>query len=84
MTLCREAADGALHNLAEGVAEAAADADEVTVELGDVCVELPARSTLVVLAAGCSVPRWPRPQGGGRQVVRGGTLELTVAPGGLP
>jgi uncharacterized protein len=80
VTLCREQADGALHNLAEGIAEAPAEADEVAVHLGDVSVELPPGSTLVVLVAGCSFPRWPRPAAAGSQELRGGALELTAAP----
>ncbi|HZV74948.1 MAG TPA: CocE/NonD family hydrolase [Conexibacter sp.] len=80
-TLCHEQADGALHNLCDGVATAAADGGEVELSLGHVCVALPAGARLVLLVAGSSFPRWPRPQRARTQSLReGGRLELTVAP----
>jgi uncharacterized protein len=80
VTLCLEAADGALHNLSEGIARAPAGATEVTVELGDVCVEVGAGQALVALLAGSSFPRWPRPEAAGTQeILAGSVLELTVA-----
>ena len=57
VTLCLEAADGALHNLCEGIARAPAGATDVTVELGDVRVEVGAGQALVALLAGSSFPR---------------------------
>lgn len=80
-TLCHEQPDGALHNLCDGVATAAADAGEVELSLGHVCVALPAGARLVLLVAGSSFPRWPRPAHARTQSLRaGGQLELTVAP----
>jgi uncharacterized protein len=80
ITLCLEAADGALHNLCEGIARAPAGATDVTVELGDVCVEVGAGQALVALLAGSSFPRWPRPEAAGAQeILAGSALELTVA-----
>jgi len=83
-TLCVEQPDGALHNLVDGVAAASGDATQVDVSLGDTFAALPAGSTIVLLIAGSSFPRWPRPQTAGEQrVLAGSTLELTVAPAGL-
>ena len=81
LTLCVEQPDGALHNLADGVA---AGAGELAVELGDAFALLPAGAALVLLVAGSSHPRWPRPSRARRQAVGPGScLELTVAPAGL-
>lgn len=71
-TLCLERPDGTLHNLAEGVAEADVGRDTVTIELGDLCVELAAGSRLAVVVAGGSVPRWRPPAAPGRQEVLAG------------
>jgi hypothetical protein len=72
--------DGSLHNLCEGIARAPAGASEVMVELGDVCVEVAAGQAVVVLVAGSSFPRWPRPEADGAQeILDGSALELTVA-----
>lgn len=80
-TLCIQQPDGALHNLVEGVAAAPADATSVDVELGDTLAWLPAGSTLVLLLAGSSYPRWPRPATAGLQRLHTGScLQLTVAP----
>jgi uncharacterized protein len=80
VTVCLEAADGALHNLCEGIARAPTGATDVTVELGDVCVEVGAGQALVALVAGSSFPRWPRPEtAGAQQILVGSRLELTVA-----
>jgi uncharacterized protein len=80
VTLCLEAPDGALHNLCEGIARAPAGATDVTVELGDVCVEVGAGQALVALLAGSSFPRWPRPETAGeQQILADSVLELTVA-----
>jgi uncharacterized protein len=67
VTLCVEHPTGELHNLCEGVARAAASADRVCVELGDVCVDVAAGQALVALVAGGSFPRWPRPGAAGIQ-----------------
>ena len=80
-TLCHEQPDGALHNLCDGVASAPAEAGEVEVSLGSVCVALPAGAQLVLLVAGSSFPRWPRPQHSRTQtLLEGGELTLTTAP----
>ena len=79
-TLCVRDGDGALLNLCEGIARAAADASDVTVDLGNICVELPAGAELCLLVAGASYPRWEPLAGARRQVVgAGSTLELTAA-----
>ena len=84
VTLCVEAADGTLQNLCEGVARARAGATEVTVELGDACMELAPDQPLVVLVAGSSFPRWPRPSGAGEQRIEvGSALEIRTVPGEL-
>jgi uncharacterized protein len=81
-TLCLEQPDGALHNLAEGVARGSPAGGQVRVELGDSCALLHAGSRLVLLLAGSSYPRWPRPARAGEQrVLPGSELELTVAGG---
>lgn len=83
-TLCVQQPDGALDNLAEGVAVAPAGADRVTVELGHTCAWLPAGSTLVLLVSGSSFPRWARPAARRTQcLLTGSQLQLTVAPGWL-
>jgi predicted acyl esterase len=76
--LCREEPDGALINLAEGVALAAPSAPEVTVELGDVCVELPVGERLVVLVTGGLRRRFAPPASAAIQRVHGATLALTA------
>lgn len=77
-TLCVERADGALHNLAEGVVRAPVGADQLSIPLGHLCVELPAGSRLVVIVGGGAWPRWERPVAPGIQTVRSGRLQLTV------
>jgi uncharacterized protein len=80
-TLCHEQPDGALHNLCDGVATAPAGDGAVVLSLGHVCVALDAGARLVLLIAGSSFPRWPRPDGVRTQrLLAGGALELTVAP----
>jgi putative CocE/NonD family hydrolase len=80
-TLCAEQADGALHNLAESVAAAPPAAARVDVDLGDTFARLPAGSTLVLLVAGSSFPRWPKPLvAGSQRVLPGSQLELTITP----
>jgi predicted acyl esterase len=79
-TLCVSRPDGTLHNLGEGIARAEPDIDRVRVELGQVGAFLPPGSSLVLLVAGSSFPRWPRPDGPAEQSVRpGSALELSVA-----
>jgi predicted acyl esterase len=78
--LCFEDADGAMLNLCEGLCRVQGGTSLVEVALGDVCVELPAGSTLHVLVAGASYPRWeplPHPT---RQAVTGSSLQVTVGP----
>jgi uncharacterized protein len=80
-TLCVERPDGALHNLAEGVARAAPGGDAVEIELGHTLSLLERGTTLVLLLAGSSYPRWPKPAGDGvRSVGSGSELIMTVAP----
>ena len=76
--LCLEEPDGALMNLAEGVARAAPDASEVTLDLGDVCVELPPASRLALLVSGGLARRFPAPATAAEQRVHGASLTLTV------
>jgi uncharacterized protein len=79
VTLCVEQADGALHNLTEGVARDEGDGS-VAVSLGDVCATVEPGQPLVALVAGSSFPRWPSPQRRGSQrLLEGSRLELTTA-----
>jgi hypothetical protein len=82
--LCLEQPDGALVNLAEGITTAMPGATEVTVELGDVCVQAARGARLVLLVAGGLAGRFPPPAGAAVQRVHGCALELTVAGGGVP
>lgn len=78
VTLCLEQPEGAWLNLCEGVGRSAPGAERLTVELGDVCVEVAAGQALVVLVAGSSFPRWPRPPAARTQaILEGSALELT-------
>ena len=80
VTLCVEQPDGALHNLTEGVG-IDDGSGTVTVPLGDVCATVESGRPLVVLVAGSSFPRWPRPkQAGTQRVLDGSRLQLTTAP----
>jgi len=79
LTLCVRDADGALLNLCEGIGRAQAGAAQVEVDLGNICVELPAGAELCLLAAGASYPRWePLPEPRRQAVGAGSTLELTA------
>ena len=79
LTLCVRDADGALLNLCEGIGRAQAGATQVDVDLGNICVELPAGAELCLLAAGASYPRWePLPESRRQAVGAGSTLELTA------
>ena len=81
VTLCIEQPDGRWHNLCEGVARSAAGDGAVTVELGDVCVDVEAGRRLVGLIAGSSFPRWPRPDRAATQAIADGSkLHLTTLP----
>jgi uncharacterized protein len=85
VTVCVERSDGALHNLCEGIGRAPADARSVTVELGDVCVDLDGDQSLVVLVAGSAFPRWPRPLASGAQHIESGSrLEFSELRGDAP
>jgi predicted acyl esterase len=77
--LCSEDADGALVNLAEGVALAPASAAQVTVELGDICFELAPGARFTLLVAGGLARRFPVPGSASEQRVDGASLALTVA-----
>ena len=79
-TLCMRDGDGALLNLCEGIARAGTGASEVNVDLGNICVELPAGAELCLLVAGASYPRWEPLAEPRRQTVgAGSTLDLTAA-----
>jgi hypothetical protein len=79
VTLCVEQADGALHNLTEGVGIDDGDGT-VTVSLGDVCAAIEPGQPIVALVAGSSFPRWPRPESHGTQrMLEDSRLELTTA-----
>jgi uncharacterized protein len=80
VTLCLQCPDGRWDNLTEGIARVPADADEVVIPLGDICVAAPAGARLIVLVAGGSYPRWDQAGAPGPRVVReGSTVELTLA-----
>jgi len=72
-TLCLEQPGGALHNIAEGVVRTVLGAERAQVDLGDVFLEAPAGSTLVLFVAGSSFPRWPKPVSELRQCVMAGS-----------
>ena len=77
-TLCLEEPDGALVNLADGAAEAPAAAREITLELGDICIELPAGAQLALIVTGGLARRFPAPATASHQRVDGGSLALSV------
>ncbi|MDX6538366.1 MAG: uncharacterized protein QOD37_2707, partial [Gaiellales bacterium] len=77
--LCIEEADGHLVNLAEGVAELPADAAEVTIELGDICVDLEAGARLALVVSGGLARRFPAPATAAEQRVESASLVLSVA-----
>jgi putative CocE/NonD family hydrolase len=84
LTLCVAGPGEALHNIADGVVRVEPGADHVTVDLGDVAIEIAEEQELVLLAAGSSFPRWPRPAASGPQYLHAASrLELTLAPAGL-
>ncbi|HET6171181.1 MAG TPA: CocE/NonD family hydrolase [Gaiellales bacterium] len=82
--LCLEEAGGELINLAEGVAEAPPSASEVTLALGDICVEFEAGARLVLVIAGGLARRFPPPAAAADQRVDGASLTLTVAESAAP
>jgi hypothetical protein len=52
----------------------------VTVELGDVCVEVQPGERLALLVAGAAWPRWEPPAHPGvQELLPGATVELTIA-----
>jgi predicted acyl esterase len=77
-TLCYEADDGALINLCEGIRRVRGSERKVAVELGEICVELPAGTVLWLLVAGSSYPRWEPLGEATHQSVQSGSLRLTV------
>lgn len=78
VTLCLQRPDGTLLNISGGVARAPVGRAVVDVELDDICLELADDEVLVVLVAGSSFPRWPRPGGDGTQRVgAASTISLT-------
>ena len=77
-TLCMRECGGALLNLCEGIARSAGE-DRVSVELGDICVELAPDQELVLLVAGGSYPRWEPLNAACTQQIRSGSeLHLTA------
>lgn len=80
-TLCVMEPSGTLVNLAEGIARVASAADSVEVHLGDTFAGLADGAQLVLLVAGSSFPRWPRPSARCVQtLLLGSRLELSVLP----
>ena len=77
--LCIEEAEGELINLAEGVVEAPAGTAEVTIGLGDICVDLERGTRLVLVIAGGLARRFPAPATAAEQRVDSAWLVLTVA-----
>lgn len=75
-TLCIARSDGSLMNLTEGVANAPVEADEVTVPLGDIGVQLAPGERLVLLVSGASWPRWELPDSPGIQKIQAGSSLL--------
>ena len=60
------------------VSPAPADAGEITIELGDLCIELAAGARLALLVTGGLARRFPAPASRSEQRVDGGELVLTV------
>jgi hypothetical protein len=80
VTLCLQCPDGRWDNLTEGIARAPADAEEVVVSLGDVCVAAGGKARLIALVAGASFPRWDiAVTAGPRVVTDASSIELTLA-----
>jgi predicted acyl esterase len=77
--LCLEEADGALVNLADGATTAPADTDEITLDLGDVCVELAPGARLALLVSGGLARRFPAPATASEQRVGEAVLTLTAS-----
>jgi predicted acyl esterase len=77
--LCLEEADGALVNLAEGASTAPAGADEITLDLGDVCIDLAPGAQLALLVSGGLARRFPAPATASEQRVDGAIVTLTVS-----
>ena len=76
--LCLEDADGALVNIADGACTAPAGASEITLDLGDVCIELPPGGRLALLVSGGLARRFPAPATAAEQRVDGASLTLTA------
>ncbi|MDX6597223.1 MAG: uncharacterized protein QOE87_1110 [Gaiellales bacterium] len=76
--LCLEDADGALVNIADGACMASAGASEITLDLGDVCIELPPGARISLLVSGGLARRYPAPATDAEQRVDGASLTLTV------
>jgi len=77
--LCLEEADGGLVNLADGATTAPADTDEITLDLGDVCVELAPGARLALLVSGGLARRFPAPATASEQRVGEAVLTLTAS-----
>jgi uncharacterized protein len=77
--LCLEDREGALVNIADGACIAPAGAHAITLDLGDVCIELPAGSRLALLVSGGLARRFPVPATDADQRVDAASLTLTVA-----
>ena len=76
--LCHEDADGALVNIADGACLAPAGASEITLDLGDVCIELAQGSRIALLVSGGLARRFPAPATAADQRVNAASLTLTV------
>lgn len=82
VTLCVAEPGGALINVCEGIARCPVDAEAVSVDLGDLFIELRPEERLMCLVAGGSWPRWEPPSTPGRQhVTHGSSLVLSTLPG---
>jgi hypothetical protein len=72
--------DGRWDNLTEGITRAPADAEEVVVPLGDICVAAGGEARLIALVAGASFPRWDVISTAGPRIVAGASsVEVTIA-----
>ena len=61
-------------NLGDGATTAPADADAITLDLGDVCVELAPGARSALLVSGGLARRFPPPATAAEQRVDGGVL----------
>jgi putative CocE/NonD family hydrolase len=76
--LCFETDNGMLANLCEGATRQAVETPEIVIGLGDVCLQIPAGTTLRLIVAGGWWPRWAPIDTPGSQHVVAGVLEITT------